>query len=52
MELTHMLESMVDTEHMDTHTVMDTMERDLLMLSQRLRLTKLSSTPPAILSTQ
>jgi len=52
MELTHMLESMVDTDLMDTHTPMDTTERDLLMLSQRLRLTQLSSTPPAILSTQ
>merc|ERR1712117_803476 len=36
---THMLESMVDTDHMDTHTPMDTTERDLLMLSQRLMLT-------------
>merc|ERR1712117_671009 len=35
---THMLESMVDTELMDTHTPMDTTERDLLMLSQRLML--------------
>merc|ERR1712178_442324 len=36
---THMLESMVDTELMDTHTPTDTTERDLLMLSQRLMLT-------------
>merc|ERR1712012_9198 len=33
---THM--PLVDTEPMDTHTPMDTMERDLLMLSQRLML--------------
>merc|ERR1712178_254334 len=39
MVLTHMLESMVDTEAMDTHTPMVTTERDLLMLSQRLMLT-------------
>merc|ERR1712117_595785 len=39
MVLTLMLESMVDTEVMDTHTPMDTTERDLLMLSQRLMLT-------------
>merc|ERR1711868_108 len=30
----------------------DTMARDLLMLSPRPRLTQLSSTPPAMLSTQ
>merc|ERR1712117_774748 len=30
---THMLESMVDTEVMDTHTPTDTTERDLLMLT-------------------
>merc|ERR1719210_2107035 len=42
----------MDTEPMvmDTHT--DTMARDLLMLSPRPRLTQLSSTPPAMLSTQ
>merc|ERR1712209_399627 len=38
---THMLLDMVthmDTEPMDTHTPMDTMERDPLMLNQRLTL--------------
>merc|ERR1712227_67324 len=42
----------MDTEPMvmDTHTDMDTMVRDLLM--PRPRLTQLSSTPPAMLSTQ
>merc|ERR1712117_357845 len=39
MVLTHMLESMVDTEATDTHTPTDTTERDLLMPSQRLMLT-------------
>merc|ERR1712227_1057689 len=34
---------------MDTHTDMGTMARDLLMPSPRLRLTQLSSTPPAML---
>merc|ERR1719429_442857 len=44
----------MDTEPMvmDTHTDTDTMARDLLMPSPRLRLTQLSSTPPAMLSTQ
>merc|ERR1719210_2777727 len=36
----------MDTEHMDT------MARDLLMPSPRPRLIQLSSTPPAMLSTQ
>merc|ERR1712025_593088 len=42
----------MDTEPMDTHTDTDTMARDLLMPSPRPRLTQLSSTPPAMLSTQ
>merc|ERR1712227_1021280 len=44
----------MDTEPMvmDTHTDMDTMARDLLMPSQRQKLTQLCSTPPAMLSTQ
>merc|ERR1712227_785864 len=44
----------MDTElmDMDTHTDTDTMVRDLLMLSQRQKLTQLFSTPPAMLSTQ
>merc|ERR1711868_179074 len=44
----------MDTEPMvmDTHTDTDTMARDLLMLSQRLRLIQLFSTPQAMLSTQ
>merc|ERR1719438_202713 len=41
-----------DPMDMDTHTDTDTMARDLLMLSPRPRLTQLSSTPPAMLSTQ
>merc|ERR1712048_1256904 len=40
----------MDTELMDTHT--DTMARGLLMPSPRPKLTQLSSTPPAMLSTQ
>merc|ERR1712227_1092305 len=41
----------MDTEPMvmDTHTDMDTMARDLLMPSQRQKLTQLCSTPPAML---
>merc|ERR1711868_47107 len=42
----------MDTEPMDTHTDTDTMARDLLMPSPRLRLTQLCSTPPSMLSTQ
>merc|ERR1712209_186955 len=44
----------MDTEPMvmDTHTDTDTMARDPLMLSPRPRLTQLSSTLPAMLSTQ
>merc|ERR1712122_109124 len=42
----------MDTEATDTHTDTDTMARDLLMPSPRPRLTQLSSTPPAMLSTQ
>merc|ERR1719422_1709947 len=38
-----------DPMDMDTHTDTDTMARDLLMPSPRL--TQLSSTPPAMLST-
>merc|ERR1711983_243737 len=41
-----------DPMDMDTHTDTDTMARDLLMPSPRPRLTQLSSTPPAMLSTQ
>merc|ERR1719270_2880624 len=44
---------MPDLMHMDTEPMdMDTMARDLLMPSPRLRLTQLCSTPPAMLSTQ
>merc|ERR1711983_749457 len=39
---THM--PLADTEPMDTHTPMDTMERDLLMLSPRLRLMLMPTT--------
>merc|ERR1719322_1734537 len=39
----------MDTEPMDTHTDTDTMARDLLMPSPRLRLTQLCSTRPAML---
>merc|ERR1712227_1016370 len=41
----------MDTDPMDTHTDTDTMARDLLMPSPRLRLTQLCSTPPAPWST-
>merc|ERR1711862_377532 len=47
----HMLMD-TDPMDMDTHTDTDTMARDLLMLSPRPRLTQLSSTPQAMLSTQ
>merc|ERR1719394_840157 len=42
----------MDMEATDTHTDTDTMARDLLMPSPSPRLTQLSSTPPAMLSTQ
>merc|ERR1719288_442129 len=53
MDTTDMPDHMpMDTEPMDTHTDTETMARDLLMPSPRPRLTQLSSTPPAMLSTQ